>query len=79
MGDASATDLGLASPNRYTVDVRRDDGWSVTIVDPRGAVVNTRVCRDEAEARTYASTVRQHIEWLSEAKFRMYYRLDVEG
>jgi hypothetical protein len=27
------------------------------------------------EARTYASTVRQHLEWLSEAAFRRYYLL----
>jgi hypothetical protein len=31
---------------------------------------------DEAEARTFASTVQQHIYWLSPEKFREYYRLD---
>ena len=62
--------------NGYTVSVRRgEDGWSVAIVDPGGADVSTRACRDESEALTYASTVRQHIYWLSEAKFREYYRL----
>lgn len=68
-----------ALPNRYSVDVRRDDeGWSVAIVDAVGAPVATRVCRHEVEARTYASTVRQHAEWLSEEKFREYYKLDRE-
>jgi hypothetical protein len=33
-----------------------------------------RACRDEAEAQTFASTVRQHIVWLSEARFREIYR-----
>jgi hypothetical protein len=51
----------------------------VTIVDPSGASVSTRACGDEVEARTYASTVRQHIEWLSETKFREYYALALEG
>lgn len=51
----------------------------MTIVDPAGREVSTRPCRDEVEARTYASTVRQHIEWLSETKFREYYLLDTEG
>ena len=78
MGDPSSVEA--PSPNRYSVDVRRDDdGWSVAIVGPGGASVATRVCRDETEARTYASTVRQHAEWLSEARFREYYRLDQEG
>ena len=52
---------------------RGDDGWRVAIVDPSGAELSSRACRDEVEARTYASTVRQHVEWLSEAKFREYY------
>ncbi len=37
--------------------------------------MSTRACADEVEARTFASTVRQHIEWLSEETFRGYYRL----
>ena len=49
------------------------------IVDTDGRDVSTRACRDEAEARTFASTVRQHIEWLSEGKFREYYALDDRG
>ena len=50
-------------------------GWRVAIVDPGGRVVTERPCRDGADARTYASTVRQHVYWLSEEKFREYYRL----
>ena len=66
-----------ARSNRYGVDVRRDDaGWSVAIVDPDGIDASVRACRDETEARTYASTVRQHIEWLSEPAFRASYRLE---
>jgi hypothetical protein len=50
-------------------------GWSVAIFDPEGREVAVRACRDETEARTFASTVRQHIAWLSEARFREIYRL----
>jgi hypothetical protein len=50
----------------------------VAIVDHSGLEVSMRVCRDDEEARTYASTVRQHIEWLSEARFREYYGLSPE-
>jgi hypothetical protein len=68
--------IGVTTANRYAVDVRRgDDGWSVAIVDPAGFDAAVRACRDEAEALTYASTVRQHIYWLSEEKLREYYRL----
>jgi hypothetical protein len=52
--------------------------WSVSILDPEGREVAVRACRDETEALTFASTVRQHIAWLSEARFREIYRL-VEG
>ena len=51
------------------------DGWRVAIEDPSGAVVMERACADGAEARTFASTVRQHLYWLSPAKFREYYRV----
>jgi hypothetical protein len=51
------------------------DGWRVAIEDPAGVVVMERVCADGAEARTFASTVRQHIYWLSPRKFREYYRI----
>lgn len=55
----------------------RDEGgrWRVWIADPGGREVSSRACRDEAEARTYASTVRQHVAWLSEPAFRRYYRI----
>ena len=66
-----------AEANPFTVDVRRVDGaWVVAIVDGSGRVAASRTCRDEADAMTYASTVRQHAYWLSEAKFREYYRLE---
>ena len=56
-------------------EVRGEDGtWRVAILGPDGDEVSARACRDEAEARTYASTVRQHIEWLSPETFREYYR-----
>jgi hypothetical protein len=70
----------MTAGDRFAVDVRRgDDGWSVAIVDPSGEAVWIRACRDEVEARTYASTVRQHAEWLSEERFREYYGLGPEG
>ena len=61
--------------NGFTVEIRDARGWSVAIVDPEGRDASVRACRDEAEARTFASTVRQHIGWLSEARFREIYRL----
>lgn len=74
--------------NRFSVEVRdggdgrgigqgigQGIGWSVAILDPEGREVAVRACRDETEARTFASTVRQHIAWLSEARFREIYRL----
>ncbi len=70
----------MATANRYAVEVRRaEDGWVVTIVDPDGLAVSRRACADETEALTYASTVRQHIYWLSEEKLREYYRLPEPG
>jgi len=67
----------MPDDNRYGVHVEDvpADGWRVVILDPAGDAVGDRACKDEAEARTYASTVRQHIYWLSEEKFRQYYRL----
>jgi hypothetical protein len=62
--------------NRFTVELRDASGWSVAIVDPKGRDAFVRACRDEAEARTFASTVGQHIAWLSEERFREIYRLD---
>jgi hypothetical protein len=44
--------------NSFSVEMREDGaGWRVAIVDPDGAVVAERACRDQTEARTYASTV----------------------
>jgi hypothetical protein len=61
----------------YAVHVERGlHGWEVRIVDARGGVVSVRPCAGEAEARTYASTVIQHLGWLSAEKFREYYRSD---
>ena len=47
----------------------------MAILDPEGREIALRACRDETEARTFASTVLQHIAWLSEARFREIYRL----
>ena len=70
------TSASAAPPNGFTVEIRRGgDGWSVAIVDPAGVDASVRACRDEVEAHTYASTVRQHAYWLSEEQFRRYYRL----
>jgi hypothetical protein len=69
-----------SSPPPYRVDVERaEQGWEVRIVavgfggDDR--IVSVRPCAGETEARTYASTVIQHLGWLSPGKFREYYRL----
>jgi hypothetical protein len=61
----------------YTVRVHHGEpGWRVTIEEEGRGVVSERACRDGAEARTYASTVRQHLSWLSPEKFREYYRIE---
>jgi hypothetical protein len=78
----------LDAGNRYTVVVRDEGagqgtgqgtgqrtGWIVTILDPDGREVSERACRDETEAITFASTVRQHAGWLSEGRFREIYRI----
>jgi hypothetical protein len=54
-------------------DPGTEAGWSVAVDDPSGTVVLQRACRDASEARTFASTVRQHLYWLSPQKFREYY------
>ncbi|MGZ5297370.1 MAG: hypothetical protein ACXWYT_10625 [Actinomycetota bacterium] len=67
MGDAA---------NGYRVRIAyAPDGWRVAIEDPAGVVVMERACADGSEARTFASTVRQHIYWLSAGKLREYYRI----
>jgi len=64
-------------PNKYTVRVHEGSGgWEVHILAPARTVEAVRHCVDEAEARTFASTVQQHIYWLSAVKFREYYRLE---
>jgi hypothetical protein len=66
----------MAGENGYDVKIEdAPSGWRVVIRDPQGKMVGERPCRDGAEARTYASTVRQHIYWLSADKFREYYRV----
>jgi hypothetical protein len=68
------------TPNEYGVSLRDGErGWEVRIVEPGGEVAWSRSCVDEAEARTLASTIRQHIYWLSPEKFREYYRLAEVG
>jgi hypothetical protein len=75
-GPTEREDPAAGAPNAYRVEVRPgEDGLTVAILDPKGREVSVRACTGETEARTYASTVRQHIYWLSERKFREYYRL----
>jgi hypothetical protein len=66
----------LKEPTEYSVRVQGgEQGWEVHILDQASEVAWTRHCADEAEARTFASTVQQHIYWLSPEKFRDYYKL----
>ena len=66
----------LDAGNRYSVVVRdKGNRWSVAILDPDGREVSERACRDQTEANTFASTVRQHAGWLSEGRFREIYRI----
>jgi hypothetical protein len=51
----------------------------VLIVDATGSEVFDRAFPDESGARAFASTVEQHIGWLSELKFRRYYRIPEVG
>jgi hypothetical protein len=83
-GEVVTSSPEVETRNRFSVEVRDgEDGqgigqgieWSVAILDPVGREVAVRACRDETEARTFASTVRQHIAWLSEARFGEIYRL----
>ena len=62
--------------NGYGVQIRQAaQVWHVEIVDGTGVVVSERTCDDGSQARTFASTVRQHIYWLSAERFRQYYRI----
>jgi hypothetical protein len=66
-----------AAKNAYDVSiVEGEHGWRVEISSVEGSVVSSRACRDGAEARTYASTVRQHLYWLSADRFADYYGLE---
>jgi hypothetical protein len=61
----------------FDVQMRETEtGWRVVIVDGAGKVRNERACRDHSEARTFASTVRQHAYWLSPERFREYYGIE---
>lgn len=76
-GEIVTSAAEVEAGNRFSVEIRNDQGleWSVSIHDPEGREVAVRACRDETEALTFASTVRQHVVWLSEARFREIYRL----
>jgi hypothetical protein len=65
--------LGTAA---YEVSIAETaEGWRVRITDTAGAIALERGCRDGSEARTFASTVRQHLYWLSPERFREYYEI----
>jgi hypothetical protein len=65
-----------AADQAYEVELLdAPDGWGVIVVDRHGETVFRRACRDGVEARAFASTVRQHLYWLSEETFRAYYRV----
>jgi hypothetical protein len=49
------------------------------ILDCEGREVFQRACPGEPQARAFASTVEQHRGWLSEDRFRRYYRLPEEA
>jgi hypothetical protein len=67
----------LPAKHVYTVRVDRGEGgWEVHIVDEHGSTLTVRRSPNEGDAMTFASTVRQHLHWLSRGKFRQYYRLD---
>jgi len=59
----------------YAVRVEDAGGWRVLILDGAGRAVFERPSGSEGEARAFASTVEQHLGWLSEEKFRRYYRI----
>ena len=61
----------------YSVRALDAEGWRVVILDATGRHVFERPCSGEAEAETFRSTVEQHRVWLSDEKFRRYYRIAV--
>ena len=67
----------LTASSEYDVSiVDGDEGWRVEIVSKSGDVLSSRACTDAVQARTYASTVRQHLYWLSADRFSQYYSLE---
>lgn len=64
------------SSNEFGVELHEGErGWEVRIIDPDRVVAWSRACGNVTEARTLASTIRQHIYWLSPGKFREYYKI----
>ena len=69
--------MKAAEPNSYGVALTKSgDVWRVSILDFAGQPVSDRSFSSEEQAGTYASSVRQHIDWLSEERFRDYYRIE---
>lgn len=67
----------FAEPNSYGVAMAgSSESWRVAILDQAGQPVSERVFSAEDQAMAYASSVRQHIGWLSEERFRDYYRIE---
>ncbi len=79
MKGGSNTEVDQA-PNEFGVELHEGElGWEVSIIAPGGDVAWTRSCGNVTEARTLASTIRQHIYWLSPGKFREYYKIAGSG
>ena len=75
MKGESGTEVDQA-PNEFGVELHEAElGWEVRIVAPGGGVAWAQSCGNVTEARTLASTIRQHIYWLSPGKFREYYKI----
>jgi hypothetical protein len=71
------TDQGAGAAEVFDVSiVEADEGWRVEIAAKTGRILSMRACRDGAQARIYASTVRQHLYWLSAKRFGEYYSLE---
>ena len=69
--------MDAQEPNSYGVALTKTgDTWRVSILDFAGQPVSDRPFASEKRAATYASSVRQHINWLSEERFRDYYRIE---
>lgn len=69
--------MGAREPNSYGVALTKTgEAWRVSILDFAGQPVSDRSFPSEDDAATFASSVRQHINWLSEERFRDYYRIE---